>query len=86
MINSAMERMLKKGEAIDVAVFGREQPDGTFLLDGFVDGRTTGLCPQARHAPTERWVWSIGQKDDKVFASFDTRFYLSDDHKCLWLR
>lgn len=84
MNNLAMQEKLASGECLDLNVIGEEQPDGTYEIRPGEFKEDVDYCD----AEDERWVWSIGRRlsDGRVFASFDTRFYGTEEYKCLWLR
>jgi hypothetical protein len=76
-----MERMLKKGEALDVRKEGKEIAKGLYELRRFVED--VDYCD----AEKEAWIWSIGKDaDGKIFASTGTDFYQVEGFDCLFLR
>lgn len=81
MMNLAMERKIKKGEAIDISKCARDA-SGNYILEALVED--VDYCD----AESERWVWSIGQHIETgvILASLDSRFYQNPAYKCLWLR
>lgn len=82
MQNKAMEAKLDSFDALDVRTIGFEIEPGVFELQKFSED--TDYCD----AGTEQWIWSIGkrEKDGKIFASTDARFYQKSGYDCLWLR
>lgn len=77
-----MQRMLERGEALDVVKEGVEIAPGLYKLTRFVDG--ADYCD----AQKEYWIWSIGQhyETKEIFAATDGRFYLNNQYRCLFLR
>ena len=69
-------------ECLDVREIGVEIAPGLYELKRFTDDA------DYRDSQTDKWIWSIGERnsDGKIFAATDSRFYLNDDYKCLWLR
>lgn len=82
MNNKAMQRKLEKGDALDVFKEGKEIAAGLYKLNRFVCD--VDYCD----AQKEYWIWSIGQHYDtnEIFAATDSRFYLNDQYRCLFLR
>jgi len=82
MQNKRMEEKLDRLDAMDVRVVGFEIEPGVFELTKFVED--VDYCD----ALNEQWIWSIGrrEKDDRIFAAVDARFYQKPGYECLWLR
>jgi hypothetical protein len=82
MQNKSMEAKLDKLDAMDVRVIGFEVEPGVFELSKFTEDMD--YCD----VENEQWIWSIGkrEKDGKIFASTDARFYQKAGYECLWLR
>lgn len=80
MLNKAMERKLKNGEAIDLSKCQRE--GRYYIVRAFVDG--VDYCD----AETESWIWSIGRRysDGVVLASTGSELYQNSQFHCLFLR
>lgn len=80
-----MERMLAKGECLDLAALGAvEVRPGVWEMkpDTFKEG--VDYC----HAPTEQWIWSIGTEKNtlKTYAGTTAEFYEDSRYVCIWLR
>lgn len=82
-----MKESLQKCQAIAVDQCGKEVEPGVFLLDErmrlhTIDG--LDMCVKER----EEWIWSVGvsQKDGRLYASTDSRFYQNPDYECVFLR
>jgi hypothetical protein len=84
VINLAMERKLKTGEALDVNVVGKPHPTDphVWILPNVVEGMD--YCD----AVDECWIWSIGcdKKTGTIMAARDCRF--AHDRTCdlVWAR
>lgn len=81
MLNLAMDRKIKKGEAIDLSKNKRDGA-GNYILETFVED--VDYCD----ALNEVWIWSIGQhiETGQILASVSGRFYQNPAFKCLFLR
>ena len=82
MINLAMERLLKKGELVDVSECEEVYP-GVYKLI-----KTPNVDLDYADIKKERWIWSIGQdlETGAFYASVDCRFYQNPMFHCVWLR
>lgn len=82
MINKAMERAIRRKEAIDISGTPRSDSGRYYVLAKFVEGKD--YCD----AKQERWVWSIGRRkeDGVIHASLYADLYMNSKYECLWLR
>lgn len=80
MLNQAMLRKLKTGEACDVS--GYEREGGYYVFPSAPD--EVEYCD----ATTEDWIRSIGRRrsDGVILASTAADLYQNINFDCLWLR
>jgi len=85
MHNKLIEFMKKKIEAsnaVDVSVIGRQVEPGLYYLGKFIDGGYDYFDTK-----TGEFIYSIGiDQEGNIWAANDSRFYMSPDYECLWLR
>ncbi len=81
MLNKAMQRKLRKGEAVDVCGCTTLK-EGHYILDDFFED--TDYCD----AEKEQWIWSIGVQyaTGKIVASTSSNLYQNPEFECIFLR
>jgi hypothetical protein len=81
LVNKAMARKLRKGEAVDISNYPTTK-EGYYMLDDFFEDKD--YCDAAK----EQWIWSIGVNyaTGQVLASTSSNLYQHPEFECIFLR
>lgn len=81
MLNKAMARKLRRGEAVDISNCPTTK-EGYYILDDFFEDKD--YCDAAKEA----WIWSIGVNyaTGQVLASTSSNLYQNPEFECIFLR